>query len=157
MSLFEDLKEFITAKAYTLTEAEEMLDDYRARKRLTSEEYSQLMELAKDLEVNSGDDKLENRFVALEKAFEALLARVTELERVVSEGGGEITPPVEPDGSADNPITAYRGLIYSQGKRYLDPEDNKIYICTRDSVQALRYLPHELIGHYFDYVKDKEA
>lgn len=157
MNLFEDLKEFITAKAYTLTEAEEMLDDYRARKRLTSEEYSELMEFAKDLEVNSDDDKLENRFVALEKSFEALLARVTELERVVSEGGGEITPPVEPDGSVDNPITAYRGLVYSQGKHYFDPEDNKIYICTRNSVQALHYLPHELIGHYFDFVKNKEA
>lgn len=157
MSLFEDLKEFITAKAYTLTEAEEMLDDYRARKRLTGEEYDQLMELAKDLEVNDDNDRLDNRFVALEKAVESLLARVTEVERVVSEGGGEITPPVEPDGSVDNPITAYRGLVYNQGKHYLDPEDNKIYICTRDSVQALHYLPHELIGHYFDFVKNKEA
>ena len=157
MSLFEDLKEFITAKAYTLTEAEEMLDDYRARIRLTGEEYDQLMELAKDLEVNDDNDRLDNRFVALEKAVESLLARVTEVERVVSEGGGEITPPVEPDGSVDNPITAYRGLVYNQGKHYLDPEDNKIYICTRDSVQALHYLPHELIGHYFDFVKNKEA
>lgn len=156
MSLFEDLKEHISAKFYTLTEAEDMLDKYFERKRLTSEEYDQLMELAKDLEVNSDDDKLENRFIALEKSFEALLARVTELERVVSEGGGEITPPVEPDGSVDNHITAYRGLIYNQGKHYLDPEDNKIYICTRDSVQALHYLPHELIGHYFDFVKNKE-
>lgn len=51
-------------------------------------------------------------------------------------------------GTADKPITAVRGMDYELDKLYLDPEDNKIYRCTRASV--LHYLPHELVGHYFE-------
>lgn len=57
------------------------------------------------------------------------------------------------DGSIDDPIPASRGMEYEYGKYYLDPEDGKTYLCKRGSETGtiiLQYLPHELIGHYFE-------
>lgn len=51
-------------------------------------------------------------------------------------------------GTVNNPITAVRGMEYEEGKYYLDTEDNNIYHCIRGDV--LQYMPHELIGHYFE-------
>lgn len=74
-------------------------------------------------------------------------------------------PPVVPalwvvintssSGAIDEPIPASRGMEYEYGKYYLDPEDNKTYLCKRGSETGtiiLQYLPHELIGHYFEEV-----
>lgn len=58
-------------------------------------------------------------------------------------------------GSVDDPIPASRGMEYEYGKYYLDPEDGKTYLCKRGSETGtiiLQYLPHELIGHYFEVV-----
>lgn len=57
-------------------------------------------------------------------------------------------------GTIDNPIEAARGMEYIYGNYYLDPEDDKIYLCQRSGEAAggtvqLDYLPHELVGHYF--------
>lgn len=57
-------------------------------------------------------------------------------------------------GTIDDPILAARGMEYEYGKYYKDPEDGKIYLCTRTGeaeggTVVLQYLPHELIGHYF--------
>ena len=58
-------------------------------------------------------------------------------------------------GTADNPITAARGMEYQYGLYYLDPEDSQLYLCTRTGEAEggkviLQYLPHELIGQYFE-------
>lgn len=56
-------------------------------------------------------------------------------------------------GTIDDPIPAVRGMEYEYGKYYLDNEDGKIYICKRGEETGtivLQYLPHELIGHYFE-------
>lgn len=60
-------------------------------------------------------------------------------------------------GTIDDPIPASRGMDYIYGKYYLDPEDEKIYLCKREGeaeggVINLQYLPHELIGQYFEEV-----
>lgn len=57
-------------------------------------------------------------------------------------------------GDISNPITAARGMEYVYGLYYLDPEDNKVYLCSRigeadGGTVVLAYLPHELVGHYF--------
>lgn len=59
------------------------------------------------------------------------------------------------DGTQDNPITASRGMEYEYGKYYLDPEDDVVYLCKRNDevgTIVLQYLPHELIGQYFEKV-----
>lgn len=57
-------------------------------------------------------------------------------------------------GTAEDPIPAVRGMEYTYGLYYLDPENGKTYFCTTTGVipggtVVLQYLPHELIGHYF--------
>lgn len=58
-------------------------------------------------------------------------------------------------GTIDEPIPASRGMEYEYGKYYLDPEDNKTYLCKRlneTGTIVLHYLPHELVGQYFEEV-----
>ena len=50
---------------------------------------------------------------------------------------------------------ALRGIEYEYGKYYIDPEDGKTYIFKRGEETGsivLYYLPHELIGQYFEEV-----
>lgn len=57
-------------------------------------------------------------------------------------------------GTQDDPIPAARGMEYTYGLYYKDPEDTKLYLCERIGEQSgnkitLQYLPHELVGNYF--------
>ena len=59
------------------------------------------------------------------------------------------------EGTITDPITASAGMEYVYGKYYLDPADNKAYLCTRAGTVdgetiTLYYLPHELVGQYFE-------
>ena len=60
-------------------------------------------------------------------------------------------------GTLDDPVPATRGMEYTYGLYYSDPEDNGLYKCTRTGetdggTVTLQYLPHELVGHYFVFV-----
>lgn len=60
-------------------------------------------------------------------------------------------------GTQDDPIPAARGMEYTYGLYYKDPEDTKLYLCERTGEAAggkivLQYLPHELLGNYFKAV-----
>lgn len=62
---------------------------------------------------------------------------------------------VDHAGTVDDPIPAAKGMDYIYGKYYRDPEDGKIYLCKRTGeedggVINLQYLPHELVGQYFE-------
>lgn len=64
---------------------------------------------------------------------------------------------LEHAGTQDDPIPAARGMEYTYGLYYKDPEDTKLYLCERTGEQAggkivLQYLPHELVGNYFKAV-----
>ena len=64
---------------------------------------------------------------------------------------------VDHAGTQDDPIPAARGMEYTYGLYYKDPEDTKLYKCERIGEAAggkivLQYLPHELIGNYFTAV-----
>ena len=61
---------------------------------------------------------------------------------------------LEHAGTQDDPIPAARGMEYTYGLYYKDPEDTKTYKCERIGEAAggkivLQYLPHELVGQYF--------
>lgn len=73
----------------------------------------------------------------------------------------ELTPSlwvvidVTHSGALDDPIPASRGMEYTYGLHYLDPEDGKVYLCFRGGevgTVTLQYLPHELVGNYFEEV-----
>lgn len=60
-------------------------------------------------------------------------------------------------GTAADPIPAAAGMEYIVGKFYLDPEDGKVYRCSRTGmadgeIVNLQYLPHELVGQYFEVI-----
>ena len=62
-------------------------------------------------------------------------------------------------GGESDPIPATRGMEYVYGMYYSDPEDNGLYKCTRTGeadggTVTLQYLPHELVGHYFVFVRN---
>lgn len=62
------------------------------------------------------------------------------------------------DGTKFDPIPASSGMEYTYGLYYTDPEDNKLYLCKRIGAQAgdkitLQYLPHELVGQYFEVIE----
>lgn len=64
---------------------------------------------------------------------------------------------LEHTGTQDDPIPAARGMEYTYGLYYKDPEDTKLYLCARTGEQSgnkitLQYLPHELVGNYFTLV-----
>lgn len=64
---------------------------------------------------------------------------------------------VDHAGTQDDPIPAARGMEYTYGLYYKDPEDTKLYLCERTGEQSgnkitLQYLPHELVGNYFTAV-----
>lgn len=64
---------------------------------------------------------------------------------------------LEHAGTQDDPIPAARGMEYTYGLYYKDPEDTKLYLCERIGEQSggkiiLHYLPHELVGNYFTAV-----
>lgn len=59
-------------------------------------------------------------------------------------------------GTVDNPIPAVRGMEYTYGLYYSD--GGKVYLCKRTGEEeggtvVLQYLPHELVGQYFEEVK----
>ena len=61
-------------------------------------------------------------------------------------------------GGESDPVPATRGMEYVYGMYYSDPEDNGLYKCTRTGeadggTVTLQYLPHELVGHYFVFVR----
>ena len=61
-------------------------------------------------------------------------------------------------GTLDDPVPATRGMEYTYGLYYSDPEDNGLYKCTRTGetdggTVTLQYLPHELVGHYLVFVR----
>ena len=157
MALYDDVKNAIQQKYYSLLDAQGVLNAFMKQLQLTAEQYDELMELAdKLLNPNNASDEENIEKVQLEKRLEAIEAKLDALEKAVEEGGSEIEKPTEPDGSSkENAITAYAGMTYYKGKYYKDPTDKKVYICTRDRDDqpgtgiALYYTPSQLVNIYF--------
>lgn len=157
MALYDDVKNAIEQKYYSLLDAQGILNAFLGQLQITAEQYEELMELAdKLLNPNTTSDEENIERVQLQKRLEAIETRLDALEKAVSEGGTEIEKPSEPDGSSkENAITAYAGMTYYKGKYYKDPTDSKVYICTRDRDDqpgtgiALYYTPSQLVNIYF--------
>lgn len=92
-------------------------------------------------------------FPPTEKLYKCLQAHTTQADWTP-----DLTPSlwavidVTHAGTIDDPIPAALNMEYTEGLYYLDPEDGKLYRCTRSSGIALAYLPHQLVGQYFEEV-----
>lgn len=158
MALYEDLKQFIIDKMYTIVQCQNMLNNYYKYKQLTDEQYDELMEMSKELDANNSDDELQAKFTVIDKRFETIENEINNLKEAISSSGTVIPPIDEPDGSEFKPITAYSGLYYKKNLYYLDPTNNEVYKCmdradvTEEGVQLFN-LPHELVNIYFNWVR----
>lgn len=158
MMLYDDLKQFITDKMYTIVECQNMLNNYYKHKQLSDEEYDELMEMSKELEANNSDDELNVRFSVIAKRFESLEKEIANIKQAIEDGDSTVPPVEEADGSEFNPITAYSGLAYKKNLYYLDPTNNEVYKCIdradiTESGVVLYNLPHELVNVYFNWVR----
>lgn len=156
--LYDDLKQFITDKMYTIVECQNMLNNYYKYKQLSDEEYDELMEMSKELEANNSDDELQAKFTVIDKRFESLEKEIANIKQAVEDGDSTVPPIEEADGSEFNPITAYSGLAYKKNLYYLDPTNNEVYKCIdradiTESGVVLYNLPHELVNVYFNWVR----
>ena len=156
--LYDDLKQFITDKMYTIVECQNMLNNYYKHKQLSDEEYDELMEMSKELEANNSNDELTAQFSVIDKRFESLEKEIANIKQAVEDGDLTVPPVEKPDGSEFNPITAYSGLAYKKNLYYLDPSNNEVYKCIdrvdiTESGVVLYNLPHELVNVYFNWVR----
>lgn len=156
--LYDDLKQFIIDKMYTIVECQNMLNNYYKHKQLNDDEYDELMEMSKELEANNSDDELNAQFSVIDKRFESLEKEIANIKQAVEDGTSTVPPVTEADGSEFNPITAYSGLAYKKNLYYLDPTNNEVYKCIdradiTESGVVLYNLPHELVNVYFNWVR----
>ena len=156
--LYDDLKQYIIDKMYTIVQCQNMLNNYYKHKQLTDEQYDELMEMSKYLEANSSDDELSMDISVINEELKKIKERLYNIELAMESGGTDIPSTEEPDGSEFNPITAYKGLYYKANLYYLDPTNNEVYKCrdmeaTRGNGKQLSPLPHELVNTYFDWVR----
>lgn len=160
--MYENLKQLITNGFYTILQAQEVLNDFRAKLQITSDEYDELWELTKDLEPNTSDDKNDIKWTEVDNRLKKMEEEIQAIKDKLAEEGTIVPEPEEADGSEFNPITAYAGMTYYKDKYYVDPTNNEVYLCIRDndsepgSGVALAYLPSQLINIYFNWVR-KEA
>ena len=64
----------------------------------------------------------------------------------------------EHTGTKEDPIPAAKGMEYTYGLYYTDPEDENLYLCERIGEEpggkvTLQFLPHELTRIYFVLVE----
>lgn len=157
---YTSMKAEMEKGTYTEVSAKNTINNFYAKQQITSEEYSELIEIANSLNPNTEEGQFESRIVAIEKNIEKIKIEITSIKEAIENSSSTVTTPEEPTGEDDSDaITAYRGMTYYRDKYYKDPEDNKTYICFRDSdIEpgtgiVLYYLPHELINIYFsEYV-----
>lgn len=158
MALYEDLKQFIADKMYTIVQCQNMLNNYYKYKQLSDDEYDELMEMSKELEANNSDDELQVKFTVIDKRFESLEKEIANIKQAIEDGDSTVPPIEEADGSEFNPIIAYSGLAYKKNLYYLDPTNNEVYKCIdkadiTESGVVLYNLPHELVNVYFNWVR----
>lgn len=103
MTLFEELKQRILNKEYSLHECQSMLNAFLMKKQLTSEEYSELMDLA----ISNTD--VENEYPELSEQLRALGEEVQNLKNRVDKLEGK-----EPSEDVQDWVE-WNGLPYGKG------------------------------------------
>ena len=157
--LYDDIKQMIEEKVYTIVQCQNMLNNYYKYMQLTDEQYDELMDLSLELDVNSSQDISDIELTRIKTDIQDLKEEVKDIKDKLSEQGTDIPEPEQPDGSEFDPITAYKGMKYYKDKYYVDPTNNEVYLCTKDDNLEpgkgieLNFLPSELVNIYFNWVR----
>lgn len=162
--MYDKLKEYITNGYYTIVQCQNILNNMYAQKQLSDDEYNELFEMSKELEVNNSDDELNAKFTIIDEKFKTIENEIANLKQAIEDGDSTVPPLEEADGTEFNPIEAYSGLYYKAGLYYFEYKNKnqiEVYKCrdledTQGDGKQLYDLPSSLINIYFDWVrKDK--
>ena len=163
--MYEKLKEYITNGYYTIVQCQNILNNMYAQKQLSDDEYNELFEMSKELEVNNSDDELNAKFTIIDEKFKTIENEIANLKQAIEDGGSTVPPLEEADGSEYNPIEAYSGLYYKAGLYYFEYKNKnqiEVYKCrdledTQGDGKQLYDLPSSLINIYFDWVRKESV
>lgn len=152
MTVYQTIVNNINNGAYNKTTAKNIISNVFAQLQITSDEYTELMQLADNLPANVAEDETIVRITNLENNVKKLTELVDAIKKSVEKGSTTVTEPQpEHDGSENDPIYAIAGMTYEKGKYYRDPENNEIYVCTETVAYA--DLPHTAVNVYFNWVR----
>lgn len=154
--MYDKLKQAILDRMYTVTEAVDIINAFLQTAQITAEQFKELFELAKDLPINGEQEETEITQDNKEKEWQEYKEKVDKMWAKFIESG-EITPdpkPEEPDGTKEHPIPATNNMQYYEGKYYT--YNDVLYLCNRNTEQAVWHTPDQLVGIYFQIVPTEE-
>lgn len=165
MALYEDLKQGAEDGWFTIVQFQNMVNNYYKHLQLTDEQYDNLMELSKTLEVNNDNDELNAQFSIINEHLKKIDEEITNIKQAIENGGSTVPPLEEADGIEFNPIEAYSGLYYKAGLYYFEYKNKnqkEVYKCrdledTRGDGKQLYDMPSSLINIYFDWVRKESV
>ena len=154
--MYEKLKQAIQDQMYTVTEAVNLLNTFLQTGQITAEQYKELFKLAAYLPINGEKEETEIAEDTQQKEWQEYKEKVDKMWEKFTESG-EVTPdpkPEEPDGTKEHPIPATNNMQYYEGKYYT--YNDVLYLCNRDTEQAVWRTPDQLVGIYFQIVPAEE-
>lgn len=154
--MYEKLKQAIQDQMYTVTEAVNLLNTFLQTGQITAEQYKELFKLAAYLPINGEKEETEIAEDTQQKEWQEYKEKVDKMWEKFTESG-EVTPdpkPEEPDGTKEHPIPATNNMQYYEGKYYT--YNDVLYLCNRDTEQAVWHTPDQLVGIYFQIVPTEE-
>ena len=154
--MYEKLKQAILDQMYTVTEAVNLLNTFLQTGQITAEQYKELFKLAAYLPINGEKEETEIAEDTQQKEWQEYKEKVDKMWEKFTESG-EVTPdpkPEEPDGTKEHPIPTTNNMQYYEGKYYT--YNDVLYLCNRDTEQAVWHTPDQLVGIYFQIVPTEE-
>lgn len=155
--MYEKLKQAIQDHMYTVTEAVNLLNTFLQTGQITAEQYKELFKLAAYLPINGEKEETEIAEDTQQKEWQEYKEKVDKMWEKFTESG-EVTPdpkPEEPDGTKEHPIPATNNMQYYESKYYT--YNDVLYLCNRDTEQAVWATPDQLVGIYFQVVPTEEG
>lgn len=155
--MYEKLKQAIQDGMYTVTEAVNLLNAFLQTGQITADQFTELFEMTRELPTNGEKEESEIAQDNKEKEWQEYKEKVDKMWEKFTESG-EITPdpkPEEPDGTKEHPIPATNNMQYYEGKYYT--YNDVLYLCNRDTEQAVWHTPDQLVGIYFQVVPTEEG
>lgn len=154
--MYEKLKQAIQDQMCTVTEAVNLLNTFLQTGQITAEQYKELFELAAYLPINGENEETEIAEDNQQKEWQEYKEKVDKMWAMFIESGEiETDPePEEPDGTKEHPIPATNNMQYYEGKYYT--YNDVLYLCNRNTEQAVWHTPDQLVGIYFQIVPTEE-
>lgn len=162
--MYEIIKQVILSGDYELSDMLNKIKKNCVRGDITDEQETELIALAREHATP------ENNYAGIQSQVDYMMELLAEtigtvtglkqdveaIKKALEEGGTDIPEPEpeEPDGTKEHPIPATNNIQYYEGKYYT--YNDVLYLCNRDTEQAVWHTPDQLVGIYFQIVPTEE-